>query len=71
MKTYTVKYKEYETDEPKEMVVLASNKAEAYDKAIYDKLNGAVYSAWVDGYTFLTHGGYKYHKFNTHEGKRF
>lgn len=70
MKTYTVKYKEYETDEPKDMVVWAETKAEAYDKAISNK-SGAVYSAWVDGYTYLTHGGYKYHRFNTHEGKRF
>ena len=71
MRAYTVCYKEYFADKVKEMCITAENKADAYDKAVYGKLNGCVYSAWVDGYTYLTYGGYKYHKFNTFEGKRF
>lgn len=68
MKQYTVMYKEYASQIEKPIVVIASNKADAYDKAVYDELNGCVYSAWVEG---VTHNNGNYQRFNTYEGKRF
>ena len=74
MKAYTVKYR-IDGEDIKEICILAQNKAEAYDKAFYEvipKVEGEIpYSAWVDGYTVLTHGGYKYHQFRTSEGNAY
>lgn len=68
MKHYTVCYKESASQTEKALAVVARNKVEAYDKAVYDELGGCVYSAWVDG---VTHNNGNYQRFNTHEGKRF
>ena len=70
--TYCVEYKMYESDEVHETMVLAHNKAEAYDKAAYEVIpyneDGIPYSAWVSGATYQN-GNHK--RFNTHEGKPY
>ena len=40
MKAYTVLYKEHEAAEPKMVVVLAKNKADAWEKAVFDVVGG-------------------------------
>lgn len=48
---YTVKYRMYQSDTENEIVIPAHNKAEAYDKAVYElipaKEGTTPYSAWV------------------------
>ena len=74
MRAYTVKYRTYDGD-VKEMCILAQTKADAYEKAFFERIptveGETPYSAWVDGYTTLTHGGYKYHAFKTSEGNAY
>lgn len=52
--------------------VLAPNKEEAYDKAVYEmipeKEGGLPYSAWVESVTYQN-GNYR--QFNTFEGKPY
>lgn len=73
MKNYTVCYKLFfPTDKEEFVTVLANNKVEAYDKAVYDvipKKEGIqAYSAWVSGVTY-NNGNYR--SFNTFEGKPY
>ena len=72
MKAYYVRYRMYDADEVKGIGVLASNKADAYDKAVYEaipKNNGSLpYSAWVYSVTYRNG---KHVKFNTHEGNPY
>ena len=68
MKAYTIMYKKNSWELPEMVQVLAENKYEAYDHAVYDLLGGAVYSAWVYS---VTYNNGNYHRFNTCEGKRF
>lgn len=71
MKSYTVRYNLF--GQTREWVsVLANNKEEAYDKAVYEeipKIEGELpYSAWVAA---VTYNNGKYKVFNTFEGKPY
>lgn len=72
MKTYRVEYTMYYSGEVMEMDVLARNKEEAYDKAVYTMIPDAEedfpFSAWVASVTY-SNGNYK--RFNTFEGKPY
>ena len=65
---YCVHYKNHSADEVHLIDVLASSKAEAYDKAVYEKLPEMPYSAWVSSVTY-NNGNYR--TFNTHEGNPY
>lgn len=69
-KAYYVKYKMYEADRVHGIDFLASNKEEAYDKAVYEVIpqneGGTPYSAWVSS---VTYNNGRYREFNTFEGK--
>lgn len=67
---YTVEYKLYSADEVHKVDVLASNKIEAYDQAMWGDIpyrhdGDYAYSAWVASVTYQN-GNYR--RFNTHEG---
>lgn len=71
MKQYTVTYTLY--GQKREFVCVgARNKAEAYDKAVYEVIPNTEgthpYSAWVSGVTY-NNGNYK--SFNTFEGNPY
>lgn len=72
MKSYYIKYRTYKHDEEHGINILASNKEEAYDKAVYEKIpqkeGSAPYSAWVHSVT-LKNGNYKL--FNTCDGNPY
>lgn len=72
MKAYHVKYRLFQAGEESSICVLANNKEEAYDEAVYEKipeLEGIhPYSAWVASVTYQN-GNYK--TFNTFEGKPY
>lgn len=70
---YTVKYKLFSSDIVRTMHLPASNKEEAWDKAVYEGIplmhrGETPYSAWVYSVTY-NNGNYK--RFNTHEGKPY
>ena len=69
---YDVSYRLHYAGEIKRISVVASNKAEAYDTAVYEdivrKENTYPYSAWVVG---VTHKNGRYQKFNTSEGNPY
>lgn len=71
-KVYTVKYRLYIADDEHFVDVLARNKEEAYDIAVYDKIPAETgeyaYSAWVHSVTYQN-GNYK--RFKTFEGKPY
>ena len=67
-KTYRVEYKEHSAADVKGIDVLAANKAEAYDRAVYEKLAEVPYSAWVASVTY-NNGSYR--RFNSFEGKPY
>lgn len=71
-KAYMVHYKMYASGEVQAVAVLAKNKADAYDKAVYESIvkeqGGLPYSAWVTSVTYQN-GNYK--RFNTFEGKPY
>lgn len=56
----------------KKVYVLASNKYDAYDKAVYEEIpkieGGLPYSAWVASVTYQNGN---YHRFNTFEGNPY
>lgn len=72
MSAYYVKYKTHSAGEVKGIAVPAGNKADAYDKAVYEeipKVEGETpYSAWVYS---VTYNNGRYHTFNTFEGKPY
>lgn len=72
MKTYHVRYRLFQWSEEEGIDVLANNKEEAYDKAvyetIYDKEEWLPYSAWVESVTY-NNGNYR--TFNTSEGNAY
>ena len=72
MKAYYIHYTMHQNGEVKGIQAPAENKAEAYDKAVYElilKKEGSIpYSAWVSSVTY-NNGNYK--TFNTHEGKPY
>lgn len=73
MKQYTVAYKMFfPTDKVDEIVVLANNKENAWEKAQFEEIPKKEccppYSAWVEGVTY-NNGNYK--RFNTFEGKPY
>jgi len=69
---YYVKYREYQMGMEKGIDVLASSKAEAYDKAVFEAIPAKEgchpYSAWVSSVTY-NNGNCKY--FNTSEGNAY
>ena len=71
MKAYTVIYR-LSGHDTKKVSLLAKNKSDAYDKAVYEiihELEGELpYAAWVDNVTF-SNGNVHY--FNTHEGNPY
>lgn len=71
-KVYTVHYRMHQSGEAKMVDVLAKNKAEAYDKAVYEAIvkeqGGLPYSAWV---TSVTYQNGNYRRFNTCEGNAY
>jgi len=72
MKAYTVEYRLLGFDTVKSIAVLAKNKYDAYDKAVYEvipeKEGEHPYSAWVASVTYQN-GNYK--TFNTFEGNPY
>ena len=72
MKTYYINYKMYSADEVNGIQVLAENKEDAYDKAVYElipqKEDELPYSAWVHSVVYKN-GSSK--MFNTFEGKPY
>ena len=72
MNFYTVHYIMHKSDDIHAIHLLAHNKHEAYDKAVYDVLfkehSTLPYSAWVHSVTYQN-GNYKV--FNTFEGKPY
>ena len=69
---YYVKYIMYSADEVKGVAVAARNKADAYDRAVYElirkKEGGLPYSAWVHG---VTYNNGKHKLFNTCAGNPY
>ena len=69
---YFVEYKMYSADQVRGICVRARNKAEAWDKAVYETIpavEGEVpYSAWVASVTYQN-GNYR--RFNTFEGNPY
>ena len=65
---YTVEYRVDQFSEVRHIDVLASNKAEAYDKAVYEVLTEIPYSAWVSSVAY-NNGNTK--RFNTFEGNPY
>ena len=72
MKKYTVEYTMTWSNEIRDIEVLASNKEDAYDRAVYEEIPAKegehAYSAWVDSVVFAN-GNRRW--FNTHEGKPY
>lgn len=72
MKTYCINYKTHNTNEVKSIQVLAENKEDAYDRAVYEIIPQIEcelpYSAWVDSVVYKN-GNRK--MFNTFEGKPY
>lgn len=68
-KAFTVEYKLWQCGEVKRVYPLASNKEEAYFKAVFEMIPESEghypYSAWVAG---VTYNNGNYHSFNTFEG---
>lgn len=69
---YYVEYKMYSADQVKGICVGARNKAEAWDRAVYEAIPAAEgevpYSAWVASVTYQN-GNYR--RFNTFEGNPY
>lgn len=73
MKAYTVHYKLFfPTCNEETIVVLANNKEEAWEKAVFEDIpkveHVSPYSAWVAGVTYQN-GNYR--RFNTFAGKPY
>lgn len=72
MQAYAVEYKMYDVDSHHYVSLLARNKVDAYDRAVYHlipKSEGALpYSAWV---TSVTYQNGNYRRFNTSEGNPY
>ena len=69
---YYVKYIMHRAAEEKGICIVARNKIEAYDKAVYKAIlkteGGLPYAAWVYS---VTYNNGKYKKFNTFAGKPY
>lgn len=67
--TYHVRYRKYQYNLEEGVDVIASNKAEAYDRAVYEIIPDTEgvypYSAWVSS---VTYNNGNCHYFNTIEG---
>ena len=72
MNAYYVNYKMDEFGDEKGIDLLAKNKVDAYERAVYElipqKEGEQPYSAWVASVTYQNGNC---HRFNTFEGKRF
>lgn len=71
-RTYRVEYRMYFADKVRAIVVHASNKEEAYDKAFYEAIPAREhvipYAAWVESVWYANGKG---KRFNTFEGKPY
>lgn len=71
-RAYRIEYLAYECAEIKAVIVYASNKEEAYEKAYYEAIpareGGIVYAAWVESVR-MNNGKFK--RFNTFAGKPY
>lgn len=69
---YYVKYQMYSADDVKGVCVAAANKADAYDRAVYEvipkKEGGLPYCAWVES---VTYSNGKLRRFNTFAGNPY
>lgn len=69
MKSFYVEYKTHSAAHPLGIAIPANNKAEAYDKAVYEAIpakEGTIpFSAWVAS---VTYNNGNYHRFDTFEG---
>lgn len=69
---YYVEYKMHSADQVRGICVVANNKADAYDYAVYEEIpseeGGIPYSAWVVSVTYQN-GNYR--RFNTFEGNPY
>ena len=72
MKSYYINYRLHSAGEVKGVDIPAQNKAEAYDKAVFEEIpkrdGETPYSAWVHSVTY-NNGNYR--TFNTFEGNPF
>lgn len=72
MQVYCIEYKMYSADHVHGIDLLARNKADAYDKAVYElipqRTGELPYSAWVASVTYQN-GNHK--RFNTGEGNPY
>lgn len=72
MKAYDIEYKMHSADKVHTIAFLAKNKADAWDRAVYEEIpkveDGVPYSAWVAGVTYQN-GNYR--RFNTFEGNPY
>jgi hypothetical protein len=68
MRAYTVEYKEHSAGDVKSISILANSKQDAWERAVFDLVSPAPYSAWVAGVTYQN-GNYK--AFNAFEGKPY
>lgn len=72
MKAYYIRYKMHQFGAERSLDVLAKNKVDAYDKAVYEIIpqreGGCPYSAWVCS---VTHQNGNCQRFNTFEGKPY
>lgn len=72
MSAYWVEYKMYDADKVRGIDLLAKNKADAYDKAVYELIpekEGSIpYSAWVSSVTY-NNGNCR--RFNNFEGNPY
>ena len=71
-KAYTISYYENSWSTENYICVLAHNKAEAYDKAVFEEIPKRIghqpYSAWVSS---VTYGNGNYKRFNTFSGNAY
>lgn len=72
MNAYYVKYKTHSAGDEKGIDLLAKNKADAYDKAVFEEIprieGETPYSAWVHSVTY-NNGNCR--RFDTFEGKPY
>ena len=71
-RAYTVTYRLHSSSHFETISILASDRYDAYDKAVFEVIPNVCgkspYSAWVSSVTYQNGN---YHRFNTFEGKPF
>lgn len=70
--TYHIEYKLHSADKIRSLDIVAKNKADAYDKAVYeaipDREKEMPYSAWL---VSVTYNNGNYRRFNNFEGNPY